>query len=141
MKITLDASVKEHREIAQLFRNQPCEFKRSISSKSMGGAFVSVMDSPHYPKFVVYRLGDVTTKESVTIDTSEAEMDLRMAIGTDIEFEVYSDGGEEDYFQCKSKLEAIEYCGEIKIDGEWVIPDEIKLCPDYLRLVGVEVED
>jgi len=139
MKITLDASVKEHREIAQLFRNQPCDFKRSISSKSMGGAFVSVMDSPHYPKFVVYRLGDVTTKESVTIDLDQAQMDLRLAIGTDIQF-VFSQG-----FVKKGVIYAVSSNGYAHIRGlrnkHIVDLDKIKLYLDYLKSVGVEVEE
>ena len=140
MKITLNASIKEHREIAELFRNQPCEFKRSISSKSMGGAFVSVMDSPHYPKFVVYRLGDVTTKESVTIDLDQVKMDLRMALGTSIEFSL--------------KQNTMLYIGQAKscflnmYKNLWLDfgegthnADSVVLCPDYLKSVGVEVED
>lgn len=138
MKITLDASIKEHREIAELFRNQPCEFKRSISSKSMGGAFVSVMDSPHYPKFVVYRLGDVTTKESVTIDLDQAQMDLRLALGTDIRFRL-------PHYQTSRILRTAKFDEEGKVFNfnQFFGTDEnkIKLCPDYLRLVGVEVEE
>ena len=138
MKITLDASIKEHREIAELFRNQPCEFKRSISSKSMGGAFVSVMDSPHYPKFVVYRLGDVTTKESVTIDLDQAQMDLRLALGTDIRFRL-------PHYQTSRILRTAKFDEEGKVFNFnqffGIEAKKIKLCPDYLKSVGVDAED
>lgn len=139
MKITLNASIKEHREIAELFKNQPCEFKRSITSNTMGGAFVSVLDSPHYPKFVVYRLGDVTTKESITIDLDQAKMDLRMAIGTGIKFVA-------EYYVKQSRcvnygeITAIDCNNQVEMEFEWIYPTKIKLCPDYLKSVGVEVE-
>lgn len=141
MKITLDASIKEHREIAELFKGCQCTFKRSISQSDMGGAFVSVMESPHYPKFVVYRLGDVTTKESVTIDLSEAKPDLRMVIGTDIKFIAICLPSEEEGAVMTEHISAMDSTGEIEIDGHWISPDEVKLCPDYLKKIGVEVEE
>lgn len=141
MKITLDASIKEHREIAELFKNQPCEFNRAISGDLMGGAFVSTMNSPHYPKFVVYRLGDVTTKESITIDPDQAKMDLRMAIGMGIEFIAICHESEEVGCVEIGPIDSLDVCGEIIINGEILAPDELKLCPDYLKSVGVEVEE
>ena len=138
MKITLDASIKEHREVAELFRNQPCIFKRSISGEPTGGAFVSTMDSPHYPKFVVYRLGDVTTKESVTIDLSTAKMDLRMALGTRIKFKL-------PHYKTSRILRTAKFDEDGKVFNFnqffGTEAKKIKLCPDYLKRIGVEVEE
>jgi hypothetical protein len=80
--------------------------------------------------------------EKITIDLSTAKMDLRLAIGTEIEF--IEDG---DTFA--GRLESIakdinsDYPTIYLTSDEcslWGVSEKIKLSTDYLKSIGVELE-
>lgn len=128
MKITLDSSIKEHREVLGLVDSEDL----SIIKRKGKFAFY-VIDESTEKGFVI--------KDKITIDLDQAKMDLRMAIGTNIDFIVICHESEESGCVEIGVIESLDYCGEIIINGERLAPDEVKLCPDYLKSVGVEVEE
>ena len=118
MKITLDASIKEHREI---------------------GLVLGVMVCPDNECFVEWIDGlEYRACNKITIDLDEAKMDLRMAIDTGIKL-LYLDYYADDEFWslCYSDEKKFKLHKEL-MEG---IDHKIKLCPNYLKSVGVEVEE
>jgi len=121
MKITLDASIKEHREIGLVLKAIVCPDNEY---------FVEWIDGLEY-----------RACHKITIDLSKAEMDLRLAIGTDIEFEGY------DYFKglLKGKITSIDtsdcnYFLSINDDIEYE-KECVQLSKSYLKSIGVEIEE
>ena len=140
MKITLDASIKEHREIAELFRGSKIGHSKAVFKRIGPTAYLLGVDhikggfwSDEFLDRSPFRA------KKIIIDLDKAQMDLRMAIGTGIEFSLNTDDdipygkmvgthiGSEGVFTYLYEL------GELYADS-------VKLCPDYLKLVGVEVE-
>lgn len=123
MKITLKAHIEAHREIAKMFVG--C---KDIEGDGLVG-YCEVSD-----KFV-FDIG--CTEYYVTIDTESAEMDLRLAIGTDIEFEVYDPIINQNY---TTKIESGNKFEEIHRNvNRWEF--KIQLSKDYLNRIEVSYED
>ena len=122
MKITLKAHIPEHCEIIKLFPN---------------GYGVSLISN----KFIVEcAVEGLLYRDSVTIDLDIAEMDLRLAIGTDIEFDTrYNKRLRIEQVTKYSKTIGYglwkngEKCGEFEIE-------KIQLSKDYLERIGVTIE-
>jgi hypothetical protein len=116
MKITLDASIKEHREIAELFGVLVCPDNN---------CFVEWIDGLEY-----------RACNKITIDLATAKIDLRMAIGTDINL-LYRDYYGEDEFWSLSYSDNKKFTlYKELLEGE---DHKIKLCTGYLKRIGVEV--
>ena len=132
MKITLDASIKEHREIAELFRyglvSYPCFDEMHI------GSLIGIKFNNTLVRFVV----NSHLQSKITIDLDQAQMDLRMAIGTGIEFRLphYTPNRILRTANFSEGVNVFNFNQFFGIDA-----DKIKLCLDYLISVGVEVEE
>ena len=120
MKIRLDASIKEHREIGLVLKAIVCPDNEY---------FVEWIDGLEY-----------RACHKITIDLDQAQMDLRLALGTDIEFQLNTD-------DCipYGKMVGVHIGSESVFTylyeyGE-LYGGSVKLCPDYLISVGVEVEE
>lgn len=139
MKITLNASIKEHREIAELFRG--CDNEGWIFVGACVNLFWLTNSSEYEDSFVHHE--DIK-EDKITIDLDTAQMDLRMALGTRIEFEgVYVGGvdyfGEDTSYRTTGAINQV-FDGIYTIEGCEFDASMLKLCPDYLKSVGVEVE-
>lgn len=136
MRITLDASIKEHREIAELFRGSAVFYQ---------GVTHNILAVAHYEKeFLLNDFKGIIHKgykgiDEITIDLDLAQMDLRMAIGTDIEFVFVQQ------FVKKGTIYAVSsngYAHMRSLRNKHIIDlDKIKLCPDYLKRIEVGVEE
>jgi len=140
MKIMLDASIKEHREIAELFRGSKIGHSKAVFKRIGPTAYLLGVDhikggfwSDEFLDRSPFRA------KKIIIDLDQVKMDLRMALGTSIEFSL--------------KQNTMLYIGQAKscflnmYKNLWLDfgegthnADSVVLCPDYLKLVGVEVE-
>lgn len=127
MKATFYAHIKEHREIVELFRGYECEEQ---------GLLIGVGYPTETEERFICDIGDSYEPFScIDIDLDTAQMDLRMAIGTEIV--LFSDDGTDIETGIAT---AINSDTLIEIDYLWVEQNTVKLCPNYLKSVGVEVE-
>ena len=120
MKITLKAHIQEHREIAKLFVGQFVEYS---CLSVLVGELIGVRDTT-LSRFQV----DSSLTKEITIDTLKAQMDLRLAIGTRIEFLGYG---------------VLLACDDVwgyfdKEFQETCLLRNLKLSKDYLKSVVVE---
>ena len=138
MKITLDASIKEHREIAELFRGSKIGHSKAVFKRIGPTAYLLGVDhikggfwSDEFLDRHPFRAN------KIIIDLDQAQMDLRMALGTGIKLKYLDEYGSDSWWAiCDSDKMKFTLYSEIN-EG---IDHKIKLCPDYLKLVGVEVE-
>jgi hypothetical protein len=119
MKITLKANNEIHRQIAKMFVGIWVGFP----TNNIKGLFQFVDRD--------YFLISGEMFDEITIDLSEAEMDLRLAIGTRIEFLGYG---------------VLLACDDVwgYFDREFeetCLLRNLKLSTDYLDRIGVEVEE
>ena len=138
MKITLKAHIAEHREIAKMFVG--CGVVSEVSEATLvewrDNCFVIRCRNPL--GFWIYQCA-----QEITIDTSEAKMDLRLAIGTKIRFveghdlmDAIVDGVEWNEYDTDLQISLRD-----KPHGVWIATEPIQLSKDYLERIGVEYED
>ncbi len=77
--------------------------------------------------------------DEITLDLSQVELDLRMAIGTDIEFEI-------PFYKFSRKIVSmkVDNDDELLVNYNSIFGNrtkEIQLSTDWLKSVGVEVEE
>jgi hypothetical protein len=108
-----------------------------IGSKLVGfdedRILVGVDGRYQYPFYVT----DLCQYDEITIDLSNAEMDLRLAIGTDIEF-VMPSGKVTKIIGYQNGYAISEYVEEY---GDSVILENPRLSKDYLEQIGVEIQE
>ena len=123
MKITLNADNEIHRQIANMCVG--CE----LQSGELLGFHKYYMDGV----FTTQHKGSFKTMYSkkITLDLSQVELDLRLAIGTMIEFEGYG-----------RLLSCDNVWGYFSRDFEDnALLRNLRLSTDWLKSVGVEVEE
>lgn len=133
MNITLKADIKSHRDIARLFVGQIVEVDSSshLPQLELIGIEKNRCSKGNFGFVVDYSFGDYIQQITISLDTP---MDLRMALGTDIEFE-QNDSNLGRLADLKSSLIpgfSLNYHNN---------RDEIKLSTEYLKSVGVEVAE
>ena len=120
MKITLKAHIAEHREIAKMF----------VGCKTQSGELLGFHRYYMEGRFATQHNSDFHTmySDKITIDLSNAKMDLRLAIGTNIHFEGYG-----------RLLSCDNVWGYFSRDFEDnALLRNLKLSADWLNSVGVE---
>ena len=129
MKITLNADNEIHRQIANMCVGCEVEYPYSNFEDLLGvyrGKFLLGSYNEDYD--------DVETswlKTSIILDLSQVELDLRLAIGTMIEFEGYG-----------RLLSCDNVWGYFSRDFEDnALLRNLRLSTDWLKSVGVEVEE
>ena len=139
MKITLDASIKEHREIAELFRGAKIGHSKAVFKRIRSTAYLLGVD-PIKGGFWSDEFLDRSPfrAKKIIIDLDQAQMDLRMALGTRIKFKL-------PHYKTSRILRTAKFDEDGKVFNfnQFFGTDakKIKLCPDYLKSVGVEVEE
>lgn len=130
MKITLKAENEKHREIAKMFvgcNTQSGELL-GFHKHYMNGRFTTQHNSNFHTMY----------SQEITLDLSQAEMDLRLAIGTDIEFE--NIGRITHYFCSENAVYEDEVIGSSNSRRDFGT-STAKLSKNYLKKIGVEIED
>jgi hypothetical protein len=128
MKITLKAHIPEHREIAKMFVGQLAEYQLlSVLKGELIGIKTHTLN-----RFLV----DSTLTKQITIDTSEAEMDLRLAIGTEIEF-IVTNHTWHSPFGITWDSGSRYFTDNFKEPNHW----DTQLSTDYLDRIGVTIEE
>ena len=136
MKITLKAHIAEHREIAKMFVGCKVGYY---------GSLVGVVDTEAGREFLLNKvekydktffsgpskLNEASYLKEITLDTS-SEMDLRLAIGTEIEFDYYG-----KLIGCEIPQDDLLY---FHFEEETVYNNKslFQLSKDYLDRIGVE---
>jgi len=141
MKITLKAHIAGHREIAKMFVGCECEISMHRGNgETTTSTLIGLIEKFEYFKVTNY-IEDFN-RDEITIDTSKAEMDLRLAIGTNIEF-VDGKNGTGYLYSINRNLKTYTTFVDTNIyTARWVVPTfEIQLSKDYLERIGVEYED
>ena len=125
MKVTLKASNEAHRQIIMLWVGQKVEGIYKIYGATECGFVVDV-----------YQTGFKSMSEiTISLDTP---MDLRLALGTNIEFENIH-GTKGLIIECIRNYEEV-LCYSVGCYGHFVTKD-IKLSTNYLEQVGAKVEE
>ena len=130
MKATFKADNEKHREIVKMFVG--CETESGdylgFHKYYMGGTFATQHKGSFHTMY----------SDQITLDLDHAKPDLRLAIGTDIEFRL-------PHYKTSRKLRTAKFDEDGKVFNfnHFFGTDakKIKLCPDYLKRIGVDVKE
>ena len=138
MKITLRADNEKHREIAKMF----------VGCKTQSGELLGFHKYYMNGRFATQHKSDFHTmySDEITIDLSKVEMDLRLAIGTDIEFELPTKGkrSTSKVLGCHPDLSCFHFknsdLGSV-LSVIYIPKSAVQLSKEYLERIGVEIEE